>query len=398
MNEVIYHFEAGTNPNLPEASKHLLHVAAKGGRFEIVKFLIGKGFDINATNSEKWTALHLASKHCHLETVKCLVEHNADINCKDALKKTPLYLAADEGHLDIVQFLIEKDANYTTAATISRSTPLLVATYRGHCEVTKYLLAFVRKKECWFAHEKVEMFMYSAKKGFLETVQSLVEEEGVDVNCKWEIENTALHESAQNGHLDVVRFLVEKGSNVLARNLIVDSTPLLLAAEKGHFETFKYLAGNGADLGDKNNLDKGVIHLAAASGSLDIVKYLIEHSATTMALVNQTARSFGTPIHQASFGGHLDIVKHLSQNGANINSQESFRTFNIFSDASPLPFQIQSFSIFSDASPLHLAAFNGHLEVVKYLVQNGADTTVACESAKVTFLNTRQILNLSKLC
>jgi ankyrin repeat protein len=370
LNEVIYHIEAGTNPNLLEDSKHLLHVAAKGGRLEIVKFLIGKGFDINATNPEKWTALHLASKHCHLETVKCLVEHNADINCKDRAERTPLYLSAGEGHLDIVQFLIENGADYTYATVIGCSTPLLAATYGGHSEVAKYLLSFVIKKQCWISDEKLKTFMYGAGKGFLEIVQTLMEQ-GVDINSDWQ-NSTALHESAENGHLEVVRFVVEKGANVSTRNTL-KSTPLLLAAEKGHFETFKYLAENGGDLGDKNNDGKGAIHLAAASGSAGIVKYMIEHSATTMALVNQTARSFGTPMHLASFGGHLDVVKLLCENGANINSQETFR-------GSP---------ILSNASPLHLAAFSGHLEVVKYLVETGADTTVMCSSEEVTFWNVK---------
>lgn len=52
----------------------------------------------------------------------------------------------------------------------------------------------------------------------------------------------------------------------------------------------------------------------------------------------------------ASTSGYLDIIKYLVENGANINAG------NYLGEA------------------LVLAAENGHLDVVKYLVENGIDT------------------------
>ncbi|OCA07048.1 ankyrin repeat family protein [Wolbachia endosymbiont of Trichogramma pretiosum] len=44
-----------------------LHSAAKEGYAEVVKFLVEKGVDINATKYERWTPLHAATYEGKLE-------------------------------------------------------------------------------------------------------------------------------------------------------------------------------------------------------------------------------------------------------------------------------------------------------------------------------------------
>ena len=57
-----------------------------------------------------------------------------------------------------------------------------------------------------------------------------------------------------------------------------------------------------------------------------------------------------TPIHYAAFKGHVDVAKVLIQNGADVNAVAK----NKFKG-------------------LHCAALNGHVDVAKVLIQNGAD-------------------------
>jgi ankyrin repeat protein len=72
------------------------------------------------------------------------------------------------------------------------------------------------------------------------------------------------------------------------------------------------------------------------------------------ALVNKTQNDGATPLHIAAYQGHLAIVKYLVQKGANINQ------------ATP-----------HGATPLSVAAQQGHLAIVKYLVQKGANINQA---------------------
>ena len=65
--------------------------------------------------------------------------------------------------------------------------------------------------------------------------------------------------------------------------------------------------------------------------------------------------SYGwTPLHLSSYNGHLDIIKYLLVNGADINSNNNFR--------GKIP-----------ETPLYVASQNGKLDIVKYLFDNGAD-------------------------
>lgn len=57
-----------------------------------------------------------------------------------------------------------------------------------------------------------------------------------------------------------------------------------------------------------------------------------------------------TALSEASSQGHIDIVKYLLENGADPNSQSD-----------------------TGRSPLWRAAFNGHIEVVKILLEAGAN-------------------------
>jgi len=59
-----------------------------------------------------------------------------------------------------------------------------------------------------------------------------------------------------------------------------------------------------------------------------------------------------TPLHFAADKGHLDVVKYLVNQKTDINAQANG---------------------YSPGTPLHLASQNGHLDVVEYLVNRNAD-------------------------
>jgi ankyrin repeat protein len=81
--------------------------------------------------------------------------------------------------------------------------------------------------------------------------------------------------------------------------------------------------------------------------------------------------SGNTPLHIAAFKGHLTIINELLDKNKNKNEGHKFGIFleaycEIMSDK----YDNGSHRDFSDAIPLHLAAFKGHLSIVKELIAN----------------------------
>lgn len=87
------------------------------------------------------------------------------------------------------------------------------------------------------------------------------------------------------------------------------------------------------------------ICLAAARGDLQHVKRLLERGVNINIMWEDK-----TPLHYATLGGHIDIVTYLVEMGADINARDK--------DA---------------RTPLHFASLHGHLNVVQYLTERGAD-------------------------
>ncbi len=90
------------------------------------------------------------------------------------------------------------------------------------------------------------------------------------------------------------------------------------------------------------------LHAAARAGELDMIKFLVE-SGMDINLNEGVPKS--APIAHAASEGEIGIVEYLFDNGAILDVSD--------------PRQI-----------LILVIYGGHLNIVKYLVQNGIDSTV----------------------
>jgi ankyrin repeat protein len=125
------------------------------------------------------------------------------------------------------------------------------------------------------------------------------------------------------------------------------------AARAGDVDELKELLEIG-DLSETleviNSTDKhkrSALHLASFFGRTAAVELLLSLKAD----VHQAAQDGFTPLHFASQNGHLPVVKVLVQSRANIDRC----------------------LVNSKRTALHLAALKGHAEVIKYLIAKGAD-------------------------
>jgi len=123
-----------------------LHYVCAHGNFDLVKYLIKKGAEVNVQNNQGETPLHLAIDYDTEQSTsiaKYLLDHGALIEVKDKWNWTPLYKAVMSPYnLEIVVYLIAKGASFKEGFDDYGYTVLhwAIARSKGRLEVVQYLV------------------------------------------------------------------------------------------------------------------------------------------------------------------------------------------------------------------------------------------------------------------
>lgn len=117
----------------------------------------------------------------------------------------------------------------------------------------------------------------------------------------------------------------------------------LRAALDGDLVTVQRIVERGATPDTADQEGNSLLMLAARNGHANLVTYLVSRKAS----VNARNRFGDTALMAAALKGHIEVAKVLVGNGAEVNSQ--------------------------GWAPLHYAAFENRAEMIKYLLQRGAD-------------------------
>ncbi|XP_020297403.1 ankyrin repeat and KH domain-containing protein 1-like [Pseudomyrmex gracilis] len=99
------------NSNTGETYNTPLNFAVKNGDIKIVKMLLDRRANVNATTRYGTTPLHNAIVKEKIEIAELLLNHGADVNASDKYGVTPLCLAVKTSHVDGVAMLLDRGAN-----------------------------------------------------------------------------------------------------------------------------------------------------------------------------------------------------------------------------------------------------------------------------------------------
>ncbi|WP_353280976.1 ankyrin repeat domain-containing protein [Wolbachia endosymbiont (group B) of Tholera decimalis] len=162
-------------------------------------------------------------------------------------------------------------------------------------------------------------------------------------------------------------------------------TLLHIAAKSGNLNVMKCLVNKGASTNTKDKYDNTPLHSAAYAGELDIVKYLIIKNNN----INAKGEYGRTPLHIAAINGDLDMVEYLIKRYANIDAKDNCGMTPLHLAADVGELGIVEHLINEDAyvdardehyrTPLFFAAENGKLNVVKCLIEKGANVNAKNE-------------------
>eukprot|EP00287_Rhodomonas_sp_CCMP768_P032000 CAMPEP_0202849540 /NCGR_PEP_ID=MMETSP1389-20130828/81037_1 /ASSEMBLY_ACC=CAM_ASM_000865 /TAXON_ID=302021 /ORGANISM="Rhodomonas sp., Strain CCMP768" /LENGTH=295 /DNA_ID=CAMNT_0049527565 /DNA_START=12 /DNA_END=899 /DNA_ORIENTATION=+ len=208
---------------------------------------------------------------------------------------------------------------------------------------------------------------------------------------------TALHIASRQGESPIVRLLLDHGAAVNIQAAGKDElTPLMFAASWGHTEVVSSLLAVQADPNLASVNGDSALIFAASGSHLLITRKLLNARAN----VNHQAQGTETALLMAAAKGNNEIVAELIEHDADVNlkskggvsalhfcAREGHRESaqSILAASADIDAQLHD----NGWTPLMEAAHQGHLDLVKVLVLNSADTTHKSKSGRTALMLAR---------
>lgn len=299
----------------------------------------------------RFTELHQAAKENNTDLIQQLVSNGCDVNAADEGEQTPLHKAAMCGHVESVQLLLENQADANQCDS-DGDTPLQTAIIYG---------------------------------GDIRVVETLIEK--TDLLKEDNDSENVLHVAVKYHQVDIINLILDHEQvAVLICNVNKDGlTPFHLAVSLGHLDTVEnFLNKLSIDITTTTTQGKNVLHLAATTNDVPLMVLLLKLKDIS-GLINQPDSQLNTPLHDAAKCGQLTQVTLLLDKGAMVSiTRDGFSPLHYACQEGHLnvvkkllerhPFQ-KDLPAKNKNTALHLAALKGHAAIVKFLLDSGASIT-----------------------
>ena len=365
------------------AQEAALADAVQHGDAVAVRSLLARNADVDARQGDGATALHWAAYRNDAETTAALIRAGADVLATTDYGVTPLALAARNGNAEVVSRLLAAgvDPNDPRQAVNAGETPLLLAARAGQVDAMHVLAdagADVNAQEGWNGQSAL---MWAAAEGHVPVVETLITL-GADIRARSNSGATPLLFATRKGGIGAVRALLAAGADV-NESRPDGATPLLVAVVNGHEDLVDLLLAEGAD----PNAEGGSTRLTVQGMRAEPMPLTIrklgysERESEGIIRGNIFGRPLQAAVHVANWHisdqfivvnlDRMRVLRSLLAHGADVNGRNSMEE--------PRWSGARYRRHMTGATAFMLAAKSADVEVLRLLLEYGADPTINTE-------------------
>jgi ankyrin repeat protein len=320
-----------------------------------------------------------------LEAIKRLLNNDPSlVRCHHAYR-TPLYFAVRENQIEVAAFLLEHGADPIGLAV--NDSLLDITRDRGYAEMEKMLESKLASMHG--ASPKGEAIAAAIRERDLPKVRSLLDASPGLLHAGDARSNQPIHWAVMTRQIDIIDELLARGADINAKRSD-GARPIQLTNGDYHYRGWRDLPQDIATIPADvlgHLRFRGAycdICTAAHTGDLHRVRALLDEDPS-LANRNSDYITYylgsGTPLKNAAAKGHMEIVRLLLERGADPNLPEE--------------------GIAPQGQALYSAVYNGHFEIARLLLERGAHPNPAVESSadalSIAIMNSDQKL-IDLLC
>ncbi len=316
------------------------------------------------TGTDVWK-LFCAAMRGDVKTLEALLEHDPSlVRCQYAYR-TPLYFAVRENQVAAAAYLIDRGSDSIGLAV--NDGLVQIARDRGYAEMQKLLEE--RLASVHGASPEGEPVAAAIRERDLAKMRRLLDASPELLHAGDHRSNQPIHWAVMTRQIEMIDELLARGADINAARFD-GARPIQLTNGDYHFRGWRdvpqSVTTTAADV---------LVHLrtrgayvdictAASIGDLERVKDLVDQDPSLANRVSEYVTYYvgsGSPLRNAAARGHIEVVKLLLERGADPNLPEE--------------------GIAPRGHALYSAVYNKHFEIAKLLLEHGAYPSPPVESS-----------------